>query len=44
MKIVVTIEGPDTEFVDAQSAADMIFNELDDRGFDVTVTAETVED
>lgn len=44
MKLVVTIEGPDVASLDAENVAYMIFSHLDDEGFDVTVTAETVED
>lgn len=44
MKLVVTIEGPDAASLDAENTAYMIFSQLDDEGYDVTVTAETVED
>lgn len=44
MKLVVTIEGPDVASLDAENTAYMIFSQLDDEGFDVTVTAKEVED
>ena len=43
-KIIVTIEGPDAADLDTDNLTYQIFGHLDDEGFDVTVTAETVED